>query len=111
MHGRHGPVSGARRRIHGHIFVEVGPRGLAWLTVGYLPCAAAATALQLVTGYDILLAVRGGQTVLAAVDAAPLGGVHVVRYVLYAVVHGGMGITLGAFQVALWRSLRPCGAA
>lgn len=119
--------------VHGHIFVmavilplvmgaavlmarqaggrEVGPRGLAWLMWGYLPCAAAAIALQLVKGYHILLAVRGGQTDLAAVDAGFLGGVHVVRYVLYAVVHGGMGITLGVFLVALWRSLRPRGAA
>lgn len=119
--------------VHGHVFVmavilplvlgaallmarqaggrEVGPRGVAWLVWGYLPCAAAAAALQLVKGYHVLLAVRGGQADLAAVDAAFLGGAHVLRYLLYGLVHGGMGVTLGAFLVALWRSLRPRGAA
>jgi hypothetical protein len=119
--------------VHGHVFVmavilplvlgtallmarqaggrEVGPRGLAWLVWGYLPFAAAAAALQLVKGYHVLLAVRGGQADLAAVDAAFLGGAHVLRYVLYGLVHGGLGVTLGVFLVALWRSLRPRGAA
>lgn len=119
--------------VHGHVFVmgvilplvlggallmgrkaggrEVGPRALAWLVRGYLPFAAATTLLQLVKGYHVLLAVRGGATDLAAVDAAFLGGSHLLRMGLYGFIHTGMGVTLGVFLVALWRSLRLRGAA
>lgn len=120
--------------VHGHVFVmavilplvlaaalvlarqagagEVGPRGLAWLVRGYLPFAAATCALQLVKGYHVLLAVRGGATDLAAVDAAFLGGLHTpLRIAVYGLVHTGMGVTLGVFLVALWRSLRARAAA
>ena len=84
---------------------ELGPRPLAALVWGYLPFTVASLALQLVKGYHILLAVRGGQPDLAAVDAAFLGGSHALRYAVYGGVHAGMGITLGIFLVALWRSL------
>jgi hypothetical protein len=113
--------------VHGHVFTlgvllplalagalvlglkaggrPVGPRALAWLKWGFLPFAAATVALQLFKGYFVLLAVRHGQQDLAAVDASFLAGSHTLRYALYAVVHSGMGITLGVFLVALWRSL------
>jgi hypothetical protein len=74
--------------VHGHIFTigvllplalagallmarraggrEVGQRSLHWLVRGYLPAAAVTLVLQLVKGYHVLLAVRGGQTDLAA---------------------------------------------
>ena len=116
--------------VHGHLFVmavilplvlgaallmahqaggrEVGPAGLAWLTRGYLPFAAATALLQMVKGYHVLLAVRHGATDLAAVDAAFLGGGHApLRMAVYGFIHAGMGVTLGVFLVALWRSLRP----
>lgn len=113
--------------VHGHIFTvgvlmplamagallmarraggrEVGGRALNWLLRGYLPAAAATTALQLVKGYHVLLAVRGGQTDLAAIDHAFLGGQHVLRYAVYGVSHTVLGVCLGVFLVALWRSL------
>lgn len=89
----------------------VGARPLAFLTAGYLPFAVASLALQLFKGYYVLLAVRHGQQDLGAVDAAFLGGSAVLRFVLYAVIHTGMGVTLGVFLVALWRSLGRAGRA
>ena len=80
-------------------------RDLAWLTRVYLPFAAASLALQLVKGYHVLLAVRHGRHDLAAVDAAFLGGSHALRYGLYGLLHAGMGLGLGLFLLALWRSL------
>lgn len=113
--------------VHGHVFTlgvllplalagalvlglqaggrPVGSYALAWLRWGFLPFAAATVALQLFKGYFVLLSVRHGQQDLAVVDAAFLGGSHVLRYTIYAVVHSGMGISLGVFLVALWRSL------
>ncbi len=114
--------------VHGHVFTlgvllplamagalvlarkvggrEVSPRGLAWLTRGYLPFAAASLALQLYKGYHVLLMARAGERDFALIDAAFMGGSHVVRYGVYAVVHVGMGVSLGVFLVLLWRSLR-----
>jgi hypothetical protein len=113
--------------VHGHVFVmavlvplalagallialrigaaPVSRRSLRWLTHGYLPFAVASVVLMLVKGYDVLLAVRHGQTDFAAIDDAFLGGHGVVRYAVYAIAHAGMGVTLGVFLVALWRSL------
>lgn len=113
--------------VHGHVFMlgmllplalagalvlalqaggrPVGSVALSWLTRGFLPFAAATVALQLFKGYFILLAVRHGQTDLAVIDAAFMGGSATLRYAVYAVIHSGMGITLGVFLVALWRSL------
>jgi hypothetical protein len=113
--------------VHGHVFVmaviipivlaaamdlalrvggsELPSWSLRWLVRGYLPFAAAAVALQLVKGYHVLLAVRHGQTDLAAVDAAFLGGVTALRYGIYGVIHAGLGLSLGLFLLALWRSL------
>ncbi len=115
--------------VHGHVFVmamilplvlggallmgrqagcrEVGPRATAWLVRGFLPFVAATAVLQLVKGYHVLLAVRGGETDLAAVDAAFLGGSHLLRVGLFGLAHTGLGVTLGVFLVALWRSLKP----
>lgn len=87
----------------------LGSRSLAFLTAGYLPFAAASLALQLFKGYFILLAVRHGQHDLGAVDAAFLGGSAALRFALYAVIHSGMGLSLGVFLVALWRSLGKVG--
>ena len=56
-------------------------RDLAWLTRIYLPFAAASLALQLVKGS------------------------HALRYGLYGLLHAGMGLGLGLFLLALWRSL------
>jgi hypothetical protein len=114
--------------VHGHVFVmgvlvpiamagalvlarrigggEVSGRGLAWLLRGFLPLAAASLALQLYKGYHILLMARAGERDLAVIDHAFMGGSHVLRYAVYAVVHTGMGVSLGAFLVLLWRSLR-----
>jgi len=114
--------------VHGHIFTmgvflpltlagmlliarkvggrDLGPGALRWLRWGYLPFAAASVALQLSKGYHVLLAVRGGEVDFAVIDAAILGGSHVVRYAVWAAVHVGWGVSLGAFLVLLWRSLR-----
>lgn len=90
---------------------EVGPTGLAWLVRAYPPFATLSVLLQLVKGYHVLLAVRGGQTDLAVIDASFLGGSHALRAALYGVAHTGMAVALGVFLVALWRSLRLRGAA
>ena len=114
--------------VHGHIFTigvllplalagallmarraggrEIGQRSLDWLVRGYLPAAAVTLVLQLVKGYHVLLAVRGGQMDLAAIDHAFLGGQEVLRYALFGVSHTAMGVCLVVFLVALWRSLR-----
>jgi len=113
--------------VHGHVFLlgvlmplalagtlllglkcggrQVGPRMLAVLTRGFLPFAALTIALQLFKGYFILLAVRHGQHDMAAVDASFLGGSAALRFAIYAVIHTGMGVSLGIFLVGLWRSL------
>ena len=113
--------------VHGHVFTlgvllplalagalvlalkaggsAVGSRMLAVLTWGFLPFAAASIALQLFKGYFILLAVRHGQLDMGAVDAAFMAGSSALRYVVYALIHAGMGISLGIFLVGLWRSL------
>lgn len=113
--------------VHGHVFqlgvllplamagalvlgmraggAPVGPRATAWLTRGYLTCAAASLILQLYKGYHVLLSVRGGDVDLAAIDAALFGGVAAVRHGIYGVAHTGMAVSLGVFLVALWRSL------
>ena len=113
--------------VHGHVFVmavlmplalagalvlarliggrELSRRGLRWLTWGYLPFAAASLILQLYKGYHVLLMARAGERDFAVIDAAFMGGSHVLRYGIYALAHAGMGITLGVFLVLLWLSL------
>ena len=113
--------------VHGHVFVvgvlipiamagalvlarrigggEVSARGRGWLVYGYLPLAAASLALQLYKGYHILLMARAGERDLAVIDHAFMAGSHLLRYGVYAVVHTGMGVSLGVFLVLLWRSL------
>jgi len=113
--------------VHGHVFTvgvllplalaaalwlayktggrPVGPTALAWLTRGFLPFAALTVALQLFKGYAIILAVRHGQHDMAVVDAGFMGGSHALRAAVYGIFHTGMGVTLGVFLVALWRSM------
>ena len=113
--------------VHGHVFTvgvllplalagamvlalktggsALGSRMLAVLVWGFLPLAAASIALQLFKGYYVLLAVRQGQLDMGAVDAAFMAGSTTLRYAIYAVIHSGMGISLGCFLVGLWRSL------
>jgi hypothetical protein len=81
------------------------PRALAWLTRGYLPFAAVAVALMLYKGYHVLLSVRMGETDFVIIDAALFGGVKLLRHGIYGIAHTGMGVALGVFLVALWRSL------
>lgn len=80
------------------------------LTLGYLPFAAAALALQLYKGYHFLLMARAGERDFAVIDAAFMGGNHALRYGIYGLVHSVMGIALGVFLVALWRSLKSSSA-
>jgi len=82
--------------VHGHVF-----------TMGVLlPLAAASLALHLYKGYHVLLMARAGERDLAVIDAAFMGGSHLARLGIYALVHAGMGVTLGVFVVLLWRSLK-----
>jgi hypothetical protein len=114
--------------VHGHVFTvgvllplalagallmarraggsEVSGRSLAWLVRGYLPAAAVTVALQLVKGYHVLLAVRGGATDLATVDHAFLGGHEVLRFALFGLSHTALGVCLTVYLIALWRSLQ-----
>ena len=113
--------------VHGHVFTmgvllplalagalvlslkvgasAMGNRMLATLKWGFLPFATASIALQLFKGYFILLTVRSGQVDMGAVDAAFMAGATTLRYIVYGVVHSGMGISLVIFLVGLWRSL------
>ena len=115
--------------VHGHVFVtavlmplamagalvlarqlggrDVSGKALGWLTRGYVPLTAATVALMLYKGYHLLLHVRGGATDLAMVDEAFFGGATMVRHLVYGAAHAGMGISLGVFVIALWRSLKP----
>ncbi len=98
-------MAGALHLARGAGGGAVGPRSLrlfAWL---YLPFTALTLALLLAKGYHVLLAFRRGQTDLAAIDGAFLGGHHALRYATYGIVHGGMGLGLVVLLVALWRSL------
>lgn len=113
--------------VHGHVFVssvllpiallallllarmaggtELAPRTVSWLTRGYLPAAAVTLALMLFKGYFILLAVRHGETDMGAIHASLLGGPGPLRYTLYGVIHGAMGLTVCVYLLGLWRSL------
>ncbi len=84
---------------------ELGPGALRWLLLGYLPFAVASIALQVYKGYHFLLLARAGERDLAVIDAAVMGGSHVLRYGIWAVAHVGWGVSLGVFLVLLWRSL------
>lgn len=114
--------------VHGHVFMlgvlmplamagalvmarKIGGSGVStlgkrFLTRGYLPFAALSLVLQLYKGYHVLLMTRAGERDFAVIDAAYMGGSHLLRYGVYAVVHTGMAVTLGVFLVLLWRSLK-----
>ena len=86
----------------------LGPKPLAWLRRAYLPGAASAIALMLYKGYHVLLAVRfaeGGSVDLDAVHDRLFGGAIWVRHVVYGASHVAMGVGLGVFAIAVWRSL------
>lgn len=91
------------RRIGG---AELGSKPLAWLTRGYLPFVCITLTLMLVKSYHVLLAFRGGQTDLEAIDAQFFFGQVMLRHVVYGVSHVGMAVGLSVFAIALWRSLR-----
>jgi len=90
------------RRIGG---AELGTKPLAWLTRGYLPLISVSLAMMLVKAYHVLLAFRGGDTDLAAIDGRYFFGQALLRHSVYGTVHFGMALGLGVFVVALWRSL------
>lgn len=56
--------------------------------------------------YHILVNARWGATDLARVDATFFGEQVWVRHVAYDIAHASVGISLGIFVIALWRSLR-----
>ena len=76
------------------------------LTWGYLPFAARLPGLAAIQRLPFPAHGPGpGERDFAMMDDAFMGGNHALRYGIYAVVHSGLGITLGVFLVALWRSL------
>ncbi len=113
--------------VHGHVFTtavlipiaaaaalvmarraggsELTYKSLRWLTRGYLPCVCLALVLMLWKAYHLLLAVRGGATDLDSINERFFFGVHIARALVYGGAHTGMAIGLGAFGVALFRSL------
>jgi len=114
--------------LHGHVFVsavlipiacagalvlgrviggrELGARSQRFLVRGYLPFTGFVLSLMLVKSYHLLLAVRGGDLDLAAIDARFFFGQTMLRHVVYGVAHVGMAVGLGVFAVALFRSLK-----
>jgi hypothetical protein len=92
------------RRVGGR---ELGPKPLAWLTRGYLPLLCVSLVLMLVKGYHVLLAVRGGDGDLDAIDERFFFGAALLRHLTYGAAHVGMALALGVFVVAVWRSLGP----
>jgi len=87
--------------VHGHIFVTgvLMPLGIA----GALLLARKVGGAELTTRSLRWLT---WYLVLAAVDATFFGGYVWVRRVVYGIAHAGMGISVGIFAVALFRSLR-----
>lgn len=114
--------------VHGHVFVtgvlmpvallgmlhlaryhggrEVSRRALTWVLRLYIPFTSATVALMLLKGYHFLLAVRGGQTDMIAIDASYLGGNVGLRHGIYGLSHVGMAVGLGIFVWCLWKSLK-----
>jgi hypothetical protein len=90
------------RRIGG---AELTNKSLRWLTRVYLPLVCLALALMLWKAYHLLLAVRGGETDLDAINESFFFGMRIARAILYGGSHTGMAIGLGVFGVALFRSL------
>ena len=90
------------RRIGG---AELTNKSLRWLTRVYLPLVCLALALMLWKAYHLLLAVRGGETDLDAINESFFFGMRIARAILYGGSHTDMAIGLGVFGVALFRSL------
>ena len=95
-------------RAHGG--AAIGPRALRLVIYTYLPFATVTLGLMLYKGYHILLAVRGGATDLALIDATLFAGGKALRHGLYGISHVGLSLGLCVFIWCLWRSLRVKGA-
>ena len=86
---------------------DVKPLTTKMLTHGYLPFATLTVLLMLYKGYHFLLAVRGGDHDLGAIDARLFGGSSGLRHAVYGTSHTVMAVALGLFLFGLWRGLRP----
>jgi len=113
--------------VHGHAFVlgVLLPLALSWMTylggvLGapalsgrtlrwtrwlVLPGIAVSVLLMLLKGYHLVLGVRAGSMDPQALHAAFLGGKGLLRILVYAIPHTAMGVGIGLFTVAFWRSL------
>lgn len=81
-------------------------RTLTWLRRAYLPGAAVAILLMLYKGYHVLLHLRLTELRdLDAIDAKLFGGLRALRHGVYGLSHVAMAVGLGAFAIALFRSL------
>jgi hypothetical protein len=90
------------RRIGGR---ELSARTLKWLTRVYLPFVCLALLMMLIKAYQLLLAVRAGETDFAAINERFFFGSQAWRHALYGMVHLAMATGLCVFFIALWRSL------
>lgn len=127
--GLHAEAVSSLALVHGHVMVaavlipiamvgalylakaaggrDVKPITTKMLTRGYLPFVTASVLLMLYKGYHFLLAVRGGNHDLAAIDQAFFGGSTAARHAVYGISHTAMSVALGLFMIGLWRGLRP----
>ncbi len=86
---------------------DVKPITTKMLTRGYLPFVTISVLLMLYKGYHVLLAVRGGDHNLAAIDGRLFGGSSALRHAVYGVSHTAIAVALGLFMIGVWRALRP----
>ena len=90
------------RRIGGS---ELRPRTLKWLTRVYLPSVCLTLLMMVIKAYQLLLAVRGGESDLAAIQERFFFGSQAWRHAIYGVVHMFMGVGLSVFFIAISRSV------
>lgn len=81
-------------------------RTLAWTRRLFVPGVAFSVLLMLLKGYHLVLGVRFGEPDPQVLHASFLGGKGLLRILVYALPHTAMGVGLGVFGVAFWRSLK-----
>ncbi len=91
-------------RVYGG--APISPAKLRWILRTYLPFVTVTVGLMLYKAYHVLLAVRGGETDMALIDASLFGGNTGLRHAVYGISHAAMAVGLCLFAWSVWRSLK-----